>query len=90
MKFEDMMPELRSGKKATRLGWNGRGMFIFLVNGSSFQVNRPPLLGMYPEGTVINYHPHIDIKMVDGSIMTWTPAQIDLMADDWAVVPVTT
>jgi len=37
-------------------------MFVFLVPGSVFKVNRAPLLGIYPEGTEINYHAHVDMK----------------------------
>jgi hypothetical protein len=61
-------------------------MFIFLVNGSHFTVNRPPLLGIYPEGTEIDYRGHIDMRTADGSIVPWVASQTDLLADDWALV----
>lgn len=77
---------LKLGKKVQRAGWNGKGMFVFLVNGSTFNVNRAPLLGIFPEGTEINYRPHIDIKNVDGSISTWVPSIGDVMAEDWLIV----
>jgi hypothetical protein len=77
---------LKQGFKAHRAGWNGKGMFVFLVNGSTFNVSRAPLLGIFPEGTEINYRPHIDIKNVDGSISTWVPSIGDVMAEDWAIV----
>ena len=74
------------GKKLCRRGWNGKNMFIFLVKGSTFNVNRPPLLGIYPEGTEINYRPHIDMRAADGSIGVWMAAQNDILADDWEEV----
>lgn len=83
MNFGQALELLKEGKKLARAGWNGRGMFVFLVPGSTFQVNRPPLLGIYPEGTTITYRPHIDIKNVDGSISTWVPSIGDVMAEDW-------
>ena len=46
MNFGYALELLKDGKKVARAGWNGRGMFLFLVNGSTFQVNRPPLLGI--------------------------------------------
>lgn len=49
------LEQLKSGNKVCRFGWNGKNMFLFLVPGSTFKVNRPPLLGIYPEGTEINY-----------------------------------
>lgn len=85
MNFGQALENIKDGKRVAREGWNGRGMFVFLVPGSVFKVNRPPLLGIYPEGAEINYRPHIDIKNVDGSIATWVPSITDLMADDWVL-----
>ena len=81
--FSDALELLKTGKKLQRDGWNGKGMFVFLVSGSRFTVNRAPLLGIFPEGTEIEYRPHIDIKNVDGSISTWVPSIGDIMAEDW-------
>lgn len=77
---------LKQGRRVARAGWNGKGMFLFLVPGSTFDVNRPPLLGIYPEGTTINYRPHIDMRTVDGAIVPWVASQTDVLAEDWAVV----
>ena len=86
MNFGKTLEALKSGSKVAREGWNGKGLFVFLVAGSTFTVNRPPLLGIYPEGTVISYNPHLDIKNVDGSISTWVPSINDVLAEDWQVV----
>ena len=86
LNFGDAIHMLKTGKKVTRAGWNGKGMFVFLVNGSTFKVSRAPLLGIFPEGAEINYRPHIDIKNVDGSISTWVPSIGDVMAEDWQVL----
>jgi hypothetical protein len=45
-----------------------------------------PLLGIYPEGTVIDYCPHIDMRTADGKIVPWLASQTDVLADDWASV----
>lgn len=84
--FSIALERLKNGDKLSRTGWNGKGMFIFLVPGSQFDVNRPPLLGLFDLGTRISYRPHIDIKNVDGTIAVWAPSQTDMMADDWGVV----
>ncbi len=71
MNFGEALEALKLGQKVAREGWNGKGMFLFLVPGSAFQVNRPPLLGIYPEGTEINYHAHVDMKTADNKIVPW-------------------
>lgn len=86
LNFSQALDLLKQGKKLARSGWNGRGMFVFMVPGSQFKVNRAPLLGIYPEGTDITYRPHLDMKLADGTICTWLAAQPDIFAEDWVVV----
>jgi hypothetical protein len=80
------LTQLKNGKKVCRKGWNGKGMFLFLVPGSTFKVNRPPLLGIYEEGTEVKYHAHIDMKTADGQVVPWLASQTDMLADDWMIV----
>lgn len=77
---------LNMGSRVARAGWNGKNMFVFKVDGSEFTVNREPLLSILGEGTPVSYRPHLDMKMADGTIMVWTPAQADIFGDDWYVV----
>ena len=83
--FSQALKALKNGHTVARSGWNGLGLFCFLVGGSIFNVNRPPLLGIYEEGTQIKYLPHIDLKTADGSIVTWLPSQTDIFANDWTI-----
>ena len=86
MKYGKALQALEQGFKVARAGWNGKGMFIFLVPGSKFEVNRPPLLGIFPAGTEITYQPHIDMFTADRSIVPWLCSQTDALADDWALI----
>ena len=86
LNFGDALNCLKNGKKVARIGWNGKNMFLFLVPGSVFNVNRPPLLGIYPEGTEITYCPHVDMRTADGKIVPWLASQTDLLAEDWVIV----
>lgn len=84
--FSEALKQLKMGRKVARSGWNGKNMFLFLVPGSTFEVNRHPLLGIYPEGTVINYRPHIDMRTADGTIVPWLASQSDLIEEDWVIL----
>lgn len=84
--FGDALVELKAGSRVARLGWNGKNMFLFLVPGSTFIVNRPPLLGIYPEGTAVQYHSHIDMCTANGTIVPWLASQTDMLAEDWILV----
>jgi hypothetical protein len=86
MQFGDAVQKLKSGQCVSRSGWNGKGMFLYLVPGSHFTVNRLPLVGIYPEGTEITYLPHIGMRTADGSCVPWLASQTDILADDWSVI----
>ncbi len=85
MNFGQALEALKCGSKVSREGWNGKGMFLFLVPGSTFEVNRAPLLGIYPAGTVVNYHAHVDMKTAQGDVVPWLCSQTDMLAEDWGI-----
>ena len=78
MNFGHALAALKDGKRVARSGWNGKGMFIFLVNGSTFTVNREPLLSIMGEGTQVDYHAHVDMKTADGQVVPWLCSQTDM------------
>lgn len=84
--FGQAIELLKAGKRVARAGWNGKGMFLFLVPGSTFTVNRPPLLGIYPEGTEVQYHAHVDMKTAQGYVVPWLASQADILSEDWVEV----
>lgn len=61
-------------------------MFVYLVPGSQFEVNRPPLNTVLPEGTPVTYRPHIDMRYADGSYGGWLASQSGILEDDWEIV----
>lgn len=86
MNFGHALQALRDGFRVARAGWNGKGMFIFLVAGSRFVVNREPLLSILGEGAQADYHAHIDMKTAQGYIVPWLASQVDMLAVDWGIV----
>ena len=81
--FSAVVAGLKLGRRFQRAGWNGKGMFIFLVPGSRFTVNREPLLSILGEGTEVDYHGHVDMRTATGQIVPWLCSQTDMLADDW-------
>ena len=78
---------LWGGHRVARKGWSAANAFVYLVPGSTFSVSRPPLKGILKDGTVVQYRPHLDMHCADGSCVPWTPTQLDLLTDDWHLVP---
>jgi Protein of unknown function (DUF2829) len=86
MNFGQALELLKAGKLVAREGWNGKNMFLYLVVGSVFEVNRPPLLGIFELGHRIVYRPHIDMRTADGQCVPWLASQSDILSDDWEEV----
>ena len=86
MNFGQAIEALEEGKKVAREGWNGKGMFAYMVNGSQFQVNRAPLNSIFEQGTLLEYRAHIDLKAADGTCGVWNPNMMDILAKDWVIV----
>ncbi len=88
LNFGEAIVALKEGKRVCRNGWNGKGMYLFLVNGSNFKVNREPLLSIMGEGAEVTYRPHIDMKDAEGKVVPWLASQTDMLAEDWELVSV--
>ncbi len=85
MNFSEALELIKQGNKLTRIGWNGTNMFVYLVHGSEFVVNRAPLNVIYTDGTKVTYRPHIDLKAADGTCGVWSISNNDALAEDWKI-----
>lgn len=72
------------GETWRRKSW-AEGAFIYLVKGSKFNVNRPPLSDLFKDGREIEYGAHIDMFTSDNKAQVWQPTQDAILADDWQV-----
>ena len=89
--FGDALEALKDGKKVARSGWNGKGMFIYIQEGSLLiDKARNKHLSEYQsslEGSPVVINPHIDMKAADGSIVIgWLASQTDMLSKDWMIV----
>lgn len=79
---------LKQGKKVQRKGWNDKGMFITLQEGSTVtgtMMRNKPARDFYGDGEV-KICPHIDMKAADGSyVVGWLASQTDMLAEDWQI-----
>lgn len=96
MNFGEAIRNLKNGKKVARQGWNGKGMYLYLVHGThvdkeylkneaSFHL---PNDEMAMHGTdVAVFLSHIDMRTANGDICVgWLASQTDMLAEDWVIV----
>ena len=84
MNFGEAIERLKGGLKARRKGWNGKGMFLFLVDNDPAKGK----MWTYTNGTCDNYPllPFIAMKTADDKVVPWLASQTDMLAEDWQVV----
>jgi uncharacterized protein DUF2829 len=66
--------QLWHGDRIRRVGWNGRGMFLFLIANWN-----------YTSGESAPTLPFVAMATVDGSVVPWLCSQTDLLAADWEI-----
>ena len=71
MDFGDAIRALKEGKKVSRAGWNGKGMWLAL---------------QVPDAHSKMSLPYIYMKTADNKLVPWLASQTDMLADDWSVV----
>jgi len=78
MDFSDALNRIKNGYKVSRIGWNGKGMFLFHVDAYAWSMSwgeeTYPLL------------PFIAMKTAGGSVVPWLASQTDILADDWGII----
>lgn len=87
-RFGEALRMLKQGKRMTRKGWNGKGLFVVYQKGypQGIPCNRQTAeaWGMN-EGDLFKCEPYLQISTVDGSHAMWVPSIRDCLADDWGI-----
>lgn len=69
---------LKGGRKVTRHGWNGKGMWLELQHPDrNSKMTLPYVFLCYPR----------DDERNGGARVPWLASQTDMLAEDWAVFP---
>lgn len=99
--FADAIRLLKKGQRVRRAGWNGKGMWLALTEGSDVAVVPPnpdaltpssfrgaaALLVKHEVRDNVRIGPHIDMRAADGTLVIgWLASQTDMLAEDWEVV----
>lgn len=89
MSFGLAIEAAKKGKKISRRGWNGKGMYVIYRTGYPEGIpcnkNTADAVGI-PEGTLFKVRPYLQMKCVDDTFQMWLASQSDILADDWYIV----
>lgn len=81
--FQLALAHVKSGLKVAREGWNGKGMFIYLVPAGSYPAQTE--IAKKEFGDMVPYGAYIAMKTAQGNVVPWLASQTDLLTDDWMI-----
>lgn len=85
--FGVALEALKAGKRVAREGWNGKGMFVYLVPANSYPAQTGVAKAHYGENALVPYNAYMALKGADETVSTWVPSSTDTLAEDWTILP---
>jgi hypothetical protein len=73
MTFERALTAIKHGQKVCRSGWNGKGMWIVMVEAYGVP------------GIDLPFLPWLGLRTAQGEFVPWLASQTDILAEDWEV-----
>ena len=86
MTFGLGLEAVKRGHRVARAGWNGKGMFVYLVPANAYPAQTGAAKAFFGEGALVPYNAYFALKGVDGAVSTWAPSGSDALAEDWQIV----
>lgn len=80
--FGGALDMLRAGLRVGRRGWNGKGMWLQLVQARDWSMSSDAISNESP----LQKLPWIGMKTADGCFVPWLASQTDMLASDWVEV----
>ena len=85
---------LKAGAKVARIGWNGKGMFLYYVPANRYpavtdigkQIGISETEGTREWDGKVPYGAYIAMKTAQNNVVPWLASQTDVLAEDWEVV----
>ena len=87
--FGKAIEELKVGNKVAREGWNGKSMYVYMMEGKElpYEDITEETKKNLPIRDKVFFAPRIDMKAADDSIVIgWLASQTDMLAEDWVIV----
>lgn len=84
--FGSAIAAAKEGYKVARSGWNGKGMFAYIVPSASYHAQTGVAKQHFGENAMVPYRAYWALKTAQEDIATWSPSGSDSLAEDWCTV----
>lgn len=75
----------KKGRRVARKGWNGSGMFAYIVPAGSYPAQIEMIKGFF-ENDMVPYREYWALKTAQNDVAVWAPSGSDSLANDWSIV----
>lgn len=90
LNFGGAIEALKAGKKVARKGWNGKGVYLWLLPENTIPkewIKDPVLLEIIEDRDKLPMLGCIRMKTATGEVLTgWLASQSDILSEDWAIL----
>ena len=91
MTFGMAIEAMKRGKKVARRGWNGKGMYVWVMPGSTIKgcktITDPHLAEIDNAEGEIRFLGSVRMRTATGDVLTgWLASQSDMLGEDWVIV----
>lgn len=86
LNFGHALEALKQGLAVAREGWNGKGMFIYLVGANNYPAQTGVAKAYFGAEALVPYGAYIAMKTAQHNVVPWLASQTDVLADDWQLV----
>jgi hypothetical protein len=84
--FGEATDAAKSGKRVARKGWNGQGMFAYIVPSASYPAQTGVAKEHFGENALVPYRAYWALKTAQEDVATWSPSGSDSLAEDWVIL----
>jgi hypothetical protein len=84
--FGQALVALKAGMRVTRKGWNGRHMYLLMVEPEDMVPTPGPRYEVTGVAHDLERLPWIGMKTADNKFVPWLASQTDVLAEDWVTL----
>lgn len=84
--FGQAIEAAKQGKRISRSGWNGSGMFAYIVPAASYPAQTGAAKAHFGENGMVPYRAYWALKTAQEDVATWAPSGSDSLAEDWIIL----
>jgi hypothetical protein len=85
LNFGQAIEAAKQGKKVAREGWNGAGMFAYIVPANAYPA-QTEVAKSYWGDKLVPYRQYWALKTAQEDVAMWAPSGSDSLAEDWIIL----